>query len=318
MPHLRLLPGSAFALAFPFALALGACNTTNVDKDNDGRGGGGGGGAIGKAAPFNFSDTAFAAVVAELSGDYDVAIFAARDSLASNVGKGTLSLKVQGDSVVLALKDAGGRVLARRSVLSGDRDCGDGSCFNVWGGAFEDVDLNLRGPGHRLSVHEYWQSGNTSDYFEAAFYEDGVISGTVTGYRFRNSVLAYGPAIPAQLKALAGTYTGPSRQLTCAPNPVTVTVNADSGTVRVQGKTAVSCTVKDHVVAWNGNDDLVIPVGTGDTVKVILNLSNSGGSQPGGGVFLTLPAASATTFSSLAVNFAGAEGGINLVAPVKQ
>lgn len=319
MSHRHVFSVSAFGLA----LALAACNSsTNVDKDGDGPGGGAGG-AVGKAAAFDFSDTSSAAVAAEMSGEYEVAVWAARDSLAGNIGPGTLTVEFRADSLRLLLRDGAGAMLARRSVLFLDRSCNDGMCVNLWGSAAEDAQLGVRGPGRRVSVHHYYQAGNTTDYFEVNFYARGVVSGAVSGYKFRNDVIAYGAGVPAQLKSLAGTFTGPAAQQLCNPNSVTVDVNADSGSVRVRGKTpgfsglSATCPARDHLVAWNGNDDIVVPDTAGGAILAI-NAGNRGGSLPGGGVFLALPApVGATSFTEVYVNFAGAEGAISTTAATR-
>lgn len=282
----------------------------------DGGGGGEGGppteaGAIPKASPRSFdSDTATAEFLATVAGDYTVAVYAAPKD--EEVGPATLTAAFDGTSVSLSLKLGNGTVITTVSVEVEDRSCNDGRCVR-W--INPTATYGLPPGGKDVHLDDYYAStpeeASLKRSIRAAFLPDGFVTGSVglnSDYRFRNHILAYGEAIPAVFESLAGSYSSVEEAVFCGENPLLIDI-AREGTVRIQGKSNVSCAEKDITVAWNGNDDMLLP--TDEGAELILDAARIGGSGGGGIVRLRLDTADEPgTFTSLRTEFGGAEGHI--------
>lgn len=279
--------------------------------------------AVPLAPGFDFSAASTDELIMQrMVGEYTVAITDAPDL--SEIGIGTLVVSYAGSDgeVALELRSASGTSLARRSspALS-DRRASDGRGITLWDTAVEaGFNVGYGGPGRRLGIYNYYDAGNTNAspiaYARTDFLGSGYLVGQVSSYSFRNSVQHVGTDVPAVFASLAGTYQARAQALTCAPNPITVTIT-DTGTVRVQGKSSINCATQDLLVTWDGRDDYVFTDGSGQVI-LVLDGQFGGGSQPGGGLVIKLPQLTApTTFTELHTNFAGAAGGITALEPTR-
>ncbi len=276
-----------------------------------------GNGPVAKASPFNFGSTDESARQA-MVGQYDVAIYDAPS--AAQTGLGKLVVTNTGGTFSLALKNSAGEELVTRTA--DDTSCGDGVCINLQDQIPTDpagVYASHINTGRRVSVYNYFESGNNASalhYFEASFFSNGVISGSVSGYYFRNEVTAYGPAIPSVFTSLAGSYAGTAQQQSCNPKPVAVSITV-AGKILAQGKTSVDCVEQSYGLSWDGMDDLLVPdVGSGS--KLVLDSRNRGGSLPTGGHFITLDSSVPPQITEFFLPFTGAAGDITSVNLVKQ
>lgn len=277
------------------------------------------------AKPFAFATARTdEALMRAMAGEYVVAITAAPK--AADIGVGKLVVRYGGSdgAVAIELRNADGKLLSRlTSPALSDRSAADGRGINLWDTAveagfrpaFSDGSL----AGRRIGIYNYYDAGNTNGpeaYALVSFVGPGYVAGSAGAYRFRNSVQYAGTAAPSAFATLRGRYRAAAEALTCSPNPIDITVSAR--TVRVKGKSSVSCEAQDVEVAWDGQDDFIFTDAAGK-VSLVLDERNGGGSQPGGGIFVTLPeAGKPETFGPLTVNFAGAAGGITAVDPVKR
>jgi hypothetical protein len=187
--------------------------------------------------------------------------------------------------------------------------------LNVWRAGFENADLGLTGASRDVSIYNYYESGNSSDpkfYFQVSFYADGTISGSANGYLFRNAVLAHGATVPTQLAQLAGTY-GATIPGLCGDNQGMLSITGE-GAVRLTGLSNVSCTAKDLMLTWDGQDDLVIATAEGP--RILIDSQNRGGSLVGGGLQLQAESSTgALRLKTAYANFEGGQGNITLNAP---
>ncbi len=282
-------------------------------------------GAAPLAAAFDFAAAGTdEARMQRMAGSYTVAITAAPDAAA--IGLGTLVVGYAGADgpVVIELRDATGtRLWSLSAPALSDRSVADGRGISLWDTAveagfrpaFSDGSLT----GRRLGIYNYFEGGNTAGpeaYAQVSFVGPGYLVGSIGGYRFRNSVQYVGTAAPPALAALQGHYLAAAEALTCAPNPIDITIAADG--IRVRGKSSVSCAAQDVQATWDGQDDFIFTDGAG-MVSLVIDARHIGGAQPGGGIFATVPAAAApASFGPLSVNFAGAAGGITALSPVRQ
>lgn len=269
-------------------------------------------GAIPKGRPLAFTAASTPAeLLAAVVGDHPVVITAA--PTLDLVGPATLTVAFDGTTITQTLKGgAGGAVVASVAVALADESCGDGTCV-MW---IDDTAKRPFAPagGKEVSLDDYFAAPeddrNGKRRITVAYFPDGHVRGYVglgQEILFRNDLLASGTTVPALFAQLAGTYAATSEQNTCQPNPITVDVTA-AGTVRVRGKSSVSCAAQDLSVTWDGQDDLVEPTATG--ARLLLDSKRLGGSAPPGGVVMDLASAGATTFTGLRVNFAGAAGDV--------
>lgn len=280
--------------------------------------GGGGYDPVAKARTFIFTDDK-AAVRAEMVGEYDVAIYAAPEG--GVTGKGKLEVAYADETLTLTLKNAAGAELIKRSGRVGsDYNVGTLITEDQYAADPAGVYESNGTPGRRTGVYNYFQGGSStgpSAYFAIDVFSNGVIAGSTAGYYFRNEVTAYGPTIPSVFTALAGSYSGTTQQVTCSgANPLVVGVTA-AGAITAQGKASLSCTIdRNHSVTWDGQQDLLVPSGTGS--RLVLDALNIGGSAPDGGYFITLNSSTPPGISKLSVNFSGAQGDLTSVNLVKQ
>ena len=268
-------------------------------------------GALPKGKPLAFTaQSTNAELLAAVVGEHDVVIHAA--PTLADIGPAKLSVTFDGTTIGQKLTRSDGTVITSISVPVADESCGDGTCV-VW---IDDTAKRPFAPpgGKEVAIDDYYANppadASLKRRITVAYFPDGHIRGYVglsASYLFRNDLLASGTAVPSLFAQLAGTYTSVSEQNTCQPNPLTIEVTA-SGTVRVRGKSSVSCAAQDLTVTWDGQDDILEPSGTG--ARLLLDSKNIGGSQASGGIVMDLASAGATSFTSLRVNFAGAQGDI--------
>lgn len=275
---------------------------------------------VGLARAFAFPDGASdEALMTAMVGEYDVAITRAPDAAQLGLGKLVVSYAGSDAEVVFELRSASGSSLIRRSVPAlSDRSTSDGRGINLWDARPETgYSPGYGGSGRRVSLYNYFEAGNSTGaaaYFGIDFTTAGYLVGKAGDFEFRNSVQHVGSTPPALFASLAGTYSARAEALTCAPNPLTVTISA-SGTVRVVGKSSVSCAAQDLLVSWDGQDDFITTDAEG-RVRLVLDSFNIGGSRPAGGLFITLPGLNQPgAFTQLQVNFSGANGGIVALEP---
>ena len=269
----------------------------------------------GKALAFDLTSDDRATLGNVLAGEYDVVIFKAPS--AEDLGLAKLKVEHEADGTFrMTITPSKGDAFSRSAPLD-DESCKDGVCLNIWRAGFENPDMALTGSSHEVSIYNYYESGNNTDprlYFQAAFYADGSISGAANGYLFRNAVLAYGPDVPAQLTGLTGSYSATVPGL-CSDNLGTLTISAD-GAVSLVGLSNVDCTAKNLMLAWDGQDDLVLATEQG--TRILLDSQNRGGSLPGGGLQLDVEDSAGSQLLTRAyANFEGGQGNITLNSPTK-
>lgn len=268
-------------------------------------------GALPKGEPLAFTaQSSDAELLAAVVGEHDVVIYAA--PTLADIGRAKLSVTFDGTTIGQKLTRDDGTVITSISVPLADESCGDGTCV-VW---IDDTAKRPFAPpgGKEVAIDDYYANppadASLKRRITVAYFPDGHVRGYVglsASYLFRNDLLASGTAVPALFAQLAGTYTSVSEQNTCQPNPLTIEVTA-AGTVRVRGKSSVSCAAQDLTVSWDGQDDILEPNGTG--ARLLLDSKNIGGSQAPGGIVMDLASTGATSFTSVRVNFAGAQGDI--------
>ncbi|HVJ94546.1 MAG TPA: hypothetical protein VM580_32390 [Labilithrix sp.] len=266
-------------------------------------------GAVPKGPPLNFTaQSSNTELLSAVVGEHDVAIYAA--PTIDDIGPAKLSVTFDGTTVGQKLTRADGTVITDIAVTLADESCGDGTCV-VW---IDDTEKRPFAPsgGKEVSIDDYYANppGDASlkRRIKVAYFPDGHIRGYVglsSQFLFRNDLLASGTAVPSLFGQLAASYTSTSEQNTCEPNPFAIDITA-SGTVRVRGKSSVSCAEQDVTVTWDGQDDIVEPTATG--ARLLLDSKNIGGAQPPGGIVMGLASPGATTFTALRVNFAGTQG----------
>jgi hypothetical protein len=281
-------------------------------------GGGGGpvdppGGSTGLAGPFDFSGSPSNEQIMQIMvGEYDVAIMAAPSAAETGMGKLAVAYPGGDGPVSITLKDASGNVLLSRSAPAlSDNSCGDGRCRNLWDNA-----VGYAEGGRRFGIYNYYEAGNSTGpgaYAQVSFITTGHLMGSIGTYSFRNGLPAFGSAVPAQFATLAGSYAGTEQTLLCgAGSPVLVDITA-GGSIRIQGKSALTCVQQDVTVQWDGQNDFISVEPSGEVV-LKLDSQNIGGSQPGGGITIKLPTAqSPAGFSEANLSMAGAAGGVTTV-----
>lgn len=267
-------------------------------------------GPVGLASVTSFtSSSTLADTAAAVVGTHDVAIYQAPSP--DEVGPGKLVVSNIGGNLSFTLKTAAGTTLTSITVPINDSSCGDGVCVNLFD------QFTTPAGGRRISIRDYY-ADPVKKAILVGFLPDGYIHGSADGgYSFRNNVLAFGPGIPAVFSTLAGSFSGEHETNFCGrPNLVNVTVGSN-GSVRLQGKTSLSCASQDHTATWDGQDDYIIPTATG--AQLVIDTTRIGGSQTGGGITMDIANGStASTFSYLYSNFAGTNGHITLPSPSKQ
>jgi hypothetical protein len=242
-----------------------------------------------------------------LAGRYDVAIYFTPEDERDELGKGTLEAAFDGDIVQLTLETSRGDVLAKVASSLSTPD---------------NASVQLDQPARQLVVD---QSTSLRGAIHVSFLDAGGLSGYVgssgsaESYRFRNDVLHYGAGMPPHLAAQLGTWSAVSTSMLCEQAPVLVAVDALGG-VRVSGKASADCDDAQVDNAWDGQDDYVAPkLGVSDGVEIVIDSFKGGGSQPAGGIFITVPADAKQTGVWLAKTvLEGARGNLEVAYPIKQ
>jgi hypothetical protein len=143
-------------------------------------------------------------------------------------------------------------------------------------------------------------------------------TGTAESYRFRNNVVHYGPGLPPHLAAQIGTWSAVNTSMLCEQAEVLVMVEA-TGHVRMSGKASADCEDAEIDNTWDGQDDYVAPkLGATDGVEIVMDSYKGGGSQPGGGIFITVPADAKQAGIWLSKTVLdGARGNLEVAYPIK-
>lgn len=258
-----------------------------------------------------------AEVVDVWAGSYPVAIFKTPESDTGRVGAGKLEVKRDGRIVSMALLDASGQ-LVRKSAVSLDSDDWKVGVAQVQHSVSQFIVDETAAP-HRRMLGQFGtgtiQGPDGQVAGQAGFTEPDI-------YHFRNNVEYVGAAVPEVFGHLAGTWKGPQEANTHGKPDVTVTITAD-GTVTVSGKGNLSGEDATITTTWDGQDDYIVPhpTSSGDFL-IVLDSLKGGGSQPQGGVKLTVPALS-TLKDTPAIKqshsaLSGMQGNLTVNDPVKQ
>lgn len=241
-----------------------------------------------------------------LAGSYDVAIYFTPEDKRAELGKGTIEIAFDGDIVKLALKGATGNTLAQ---VASSRTTP------------QDASVQFEQTARQLVVD---QSSSLEGGIHLSFLEAGGVvgyvgsTGTAESYRFRNNVVHYGPGLPPHLAAQIGTWSAVSTSLACDQAEVVVSVE-QSGQVRMSGKASADCDDAEVINDWDGQDDYVAPkTGATDGVEIVMDSYKGGGSQPGGGIFITVPADAKQAGIWLSKTVLdGARGNLEVAYPIK-
>jgi hypothetical protein len=241
-----------------------------------------------------------------LSGSYDVAIYFTPEDKKAELGKGTIELAFDGDIVKLTLKSGAGSTLAQAASSRTTP---------------QDASVEFDQTARQLVVD---QASSTEGGVHVSFLEAGGLigyvgsTGTAESYRFRNNVVHYGPGLPPHLAAQIGTWSAANTSLLCEQAEVLVTVE-DTGHVRMSGKASADCEDAEVTNDWDGQDDYVAPkIGAADGVEIVMDSYKGGGSQPGGGIFITVPADAKQAGIWLSKTVLdGARGNLEVAYPIK-
>ncbi len=193
-----------------------------------------------------------------VSQSWPVAIYAVPDGSESWYGEGslaiggttsnwTMELRGADDSIIASLDAAG----AISSALT----------------PFDDQDLGVSiiyHPGQVFINKGVATSEHLNTFVE---WNTGLIEGFAGGngeVKFRNSMEAYGEAVPAIFADLAGNWsgtgqvscTGPFGPFTQVTNTAVITVE---GAVSIDGQTQLCNGVLPQVISWGGKNDFLIP-----------------------------------------------------------
>jgi hypothetical protein len=232
----------------------------------------------GAAKDFDITDKTEEEALTYLAGSYDVAIYFTPEAKKAELGKGTIELAFDGDIVKLTLKGGTGNTLVQ---VASSRTTP------------QDASVELDQTARQLVVD---QASSLEGGVHLSFLEAGGLTGyvgstgTAESYRFRNNVVHYGPGLPPQLAAQIGTWSATNTSMGCEQAEVVVTVE-DTGHVRMAGKASADCEDAEVDNQWDGQDDYVAPkLGAADGVEIVMDSYKGGGSQPGGGIFITVPA----------------------------
>jgi hypothetical protein len=262
-------------------------------------------------------------------GAHPVVIYATKAPNVAKLGGGTLELARDGSMASMALKTATGDTTAS---LKANIDVPDNGIVNLQIFGMVSVaqdDHPARGMDARFHAGEIGPKGLIEGML-------GLEGPTGTGdllYFFRNNIEYVAAKTPDALAKLAGTYKGPRVSMMGGQPDVTVIITAD-GEVKVQGKSSLTQVDTTITVKWDGNDDFIAPiyeqklvgskmewVATGN-YEIALDSLNSGGSRPGGGVRIVVPAldtlAAKPVLLSVKSNLGGAEGALEVNDPKKQ
>lgn len=292
--------------------------SSGSDAGNSGSAGASGSGALGGTSPLgkaparSFSeDTEEATFLSEIVGEYSVGIYRAPTD--AETGEGKLIVAFDGSKVSMELIGVDGKTITKIENELTDRTCSDGTCVR-W------IDPTSRYPfapagGKDVFLDDYYAAPageiDAKRAIRAAFLPDGFIVGAIglyEGYMFRNDMVAYGAPVPEIFSSLAGHYTAEESSKLCSENPLDIEIGA-KGSIKIAGKSNVSCEAQEVIESWTGNDDFLVPFEGG--YRLTLKTRKIGGSGGGGVVYVNMPATSAPDgFTWLRTEFGGAHGHI--------
>jgi hypothetical protein len=243
--------------------------------------------------------------LASLVGTYDVVIYMTEAGQDSDIGAGTIDVAYDGDIVTLTLQTGGDTVVTVQNSRMNPVNYGQAAFTQVLGkilvddrdSEFSRIDVTLAPGG---SIYGY-------------------VGGVGEFYKFRNNVVHYGPTLPQHLLAQVGTWTGPQLAGTCDRPPVTLEVAAD-GSVVLSGTANLDCMEAEVTNQWDGQDDYVVPRPyTVDQVEIVIDGASGGGSAPGGGITLDVPAdPTVAGIFNARTTLSGFQGNIEFENPEKQ
>lgn len=307
---------AASGIKYVLSLSAGAIHEVNVMSAGNsflgqfapvssGTGGGGAGGStsLGVVANGFAVGSTNAERLQNVSGTWDVVIYRTPSSQVDLIGPAKLVVGETSGVKAIKLTKLDGTVISKAGTDFAYLD--PATSFQIYAqGAAYIVGVN----GTALN-----------NYMTAKFETNGEIYGTAGGFGeigFRNNITAYGSSIPAVFTALAGTWTGPAGDLTCQPNPLSVTIGSD-GSVSYTGKWSLSCGQASVSNIWDGNDDYIIPTAGGYTLAI--DSVKGGGSASEGGIIIKLSAIdNPTSITEITTAASGATGDMNLYNPAKQ
>jgi hypothetical protein len=253
--------------------------------------------SLGKASFPDYSTEDNDAFLAGVVGTHEVAIYRVPAGMESLIGTGELTIEPDGDGFAMQL------VAESSAVVSDVKSAGA-------------INALLTPIVGQVFIYE---ESTIEGYLNVSVTAEGLITGASGGgaeLAFRNDIVAYGRAVPPVFADIAGMYEGLSQALTCGQPPVIATVEA-SGSVTLEGQYNLSCTDASASATWDGNDDYVIPLAMG--FELALDKLKGGGSQPPGGISLTLSSIdSDAVITQASAAGPGAEGNIASDSLIKE
>ncbi|WP_062810779.1 hypothetical protein [Alcanivorax sp. NBRC 102028] len=195
-----------------------------------------------------------------MTATWPVAIYQTPSSSPQWYGQGALTISGSTTNWMMELQGADGSTIS--SVHS------SGALPGTVLTPFSETDYGF-GPIY-MPGHLFINQGTAITEFLNTYaeWDSGLIEGSAGGngeVKFRNSMVAYGAAVPDVFTDLAGTWSG-TASVACGGNPYvitdtvtnTMTITAQ-GHFTLQGQTQLCGGTFPQEMEWGGNDDFLIP-----------------------------------------------------------
>ncbi len=254
------------------------------------------------------------AVVDYFAGEHPVAIYKTPTGGDAEIGKGKLIISRSGNMFTMKLVGPSGSTLSEATL-----DLTNNTDYNY-------ETLTKAGNTYIISAKELTTKSASIDMtsYDNGFLKGEVYANAKHAYSFRNNVEYFGLIPPPAIVALKGIWKGDHIVTNkCQPNTVTTTIAAD-GTITLNGKDNVDCSVETFTQKWDGQDDFVEPNSTGFRntsvgSMIYLDASKGGGASGGGNIWILVPQlANPTSILEVLGNVGGLNGIVFTEFPTKQ